>query len=587
MSADCWRRNLAVLPPELAERLEGTRGEWRFEGNRLLRGDPRTVVLEDLEAEAGALVEGLAPKVRPRLVVAYSVGMFRHLELLARRWGPRSTLFLVELDLELLAAFLRATEVSLQVRLGELVLFGPRWTRAQLRAALVHEDLFAYSGTLLPVAVPVTMTDPQGYITFAAALKEEVDLLSADQGRAGDVVKVFRNVLANRDQVLESPRLEAAGRPLRGCCGVVVGSGPSLEPALPLLESCRERLVLACCDSAVGLLRRRGLEPDVAVTVDLEGRPDFLAVRSGRSTPLVTWPPADPRVLAAHGGPFFFLIPPSDLLAWFFPGLRPGPAFGPSVANLAFAALELLGCDKILLTGLDFAYGREDGLSHAPGIGDLEDPSLDLRGPGAVLHCPGNDGRPIPTQRSWTWYRRWLELQLERYGRPVLSLMPENMGAAIVGAVRWWGSPNTLEPLLAGCSKPPAGWCPTVGAPLDRENLAPKLGGLANVCRRQAAIAARVGSNLASASRAEPGLITTSSALRDALVREQAGLPLAQLVRPEHLLHLADFSASERCGEEHSPETVREQLELLARWFANLGHRCRELLALLETQDRG
>ncbi|MFA5250234.1 MAG: 6-hydroxymethylpterin diphosphokinase MptE-like protein, partial [Parachlamydiales bacterium] len=152
----------------------------------------------------------------------------------------------------------------------------------------------------------------------------------------------------------------------RGCPALVVGAGPSLEREKGHLKKLKKRALVIAGGSALPVLDGFGLKPHLGVAIDPNERESRrLEKVADKQFPLLFLPRLHKEVLKTFPGPFGYLKSHSGpLVGWLEQkaGLRGRNidqtlgrgAF--SVALLSLALAHFLGCNPIILCGLDLAY---------------------------------------------------------------------------------------------------------------------------------------------------------------------------------------------------------------------------------------
>jgi hypothetical protein len=222
----------------------------------------------------------------------------------------------------------------------------------------------------------------------------------------------------------------------RGRPGVVVGAGPSLDGALDALKRMEGRAAICAVSSALGALQAAGVQPDLVTTVEARGKP------FDQTLGLPIWERA---VLApgSHVAPVVYEAPARAIMpalqavgavgTWLCQTFKiPALGTGGSVSTLAYSILRMLGCDPIIMVGVDCAV-RGDG-SHVYAANTLREPGETL--PPIVQSQAtawGGIGT-VPTTFALDSYRHWFETQAlapDRVGRINASVG----GAKIAGWV--------------------------------------------------------------------------------------------------------------------------------------------------------
>lgn len=208
------------------------------------------------------------------------------------------------------------------------------------------------------------------------------------------------NTLQNLSLLVRSPGLDVLHNLFVGRTAVVVGAGPSLTRAIPLLKSVQDRLVVISTGTALAPLRAAGIRPDLVVAVD--GSPliaqqfncpcdDLYLASSSVVYPGITRP---------FKGNFFGLLDVSPLDQWVKSevGIDGTLYPGGTVTACGISLASEMGCQTVLVLGLDLAF-EGDGPSHASGTMYDQNP---LREP--LISVPGNYADSVQTTRQFACY---------------------------------------------------------------------------------------------------------------------------------------------------------------------------------------
>jgi hypothetical protein len=189
-----------------------------------------------------------------------------------------------------------------------------------------------------------------------------------------------RQVLQTKENVAGASRwLRRRWPKLPGADAVVVGAGPSLDQALPLLRAVRDRVVVFSGGSAIRALVRAGIEPDFHV--ELETAPvttDMLAEIPDRSffdrVTLLAANGMVPSTLPLFVSKYLFTRENSTSALLISDVAEPAPNCYPIVGNAAVGVAAALGFRRIALFGIDFGY-RDTARHHASGTIYIDDAS--------------------------------------------------------------------------------------------------------------------------------------------------------------------------------------------------------------------
>lgn len=304
-------------------------------------------------------------------------------------------------------------------------------------------------------AVPLLMrVQPSFGHSFADqwndALKRETMYRNSRVQHSQDVVK---NTVANADALMRLPGVERLFGRFEGAPAVSVAPGPSLNDNFDVLKALQGRALIACVNSAYPILRRSGIDPDIVFTMDHSERnvKSFDEDAPPPNAVLIADPRIHPRIIR-HFEPNACLaswrtttevtgdpkpvgqIPvpkrSGNALSLWLQSIvgEKGDVFGPgSVAVVGFHILARMGCGPIALLGQDLALQGE----RAYADGTIFDDKALPRDDAPSRKVPGVDGGEVAVTETLHLYRKLLEHEIARFGRPVYNL---SAGAAIAGA---------------------------------------------------------------------------------------------------------------------------------------------------------
>lgn len=353
------------------------------------------------------------------------------------------------------------------------------------------------------------------------------------------------NLATNLPRLATQTPFDALAGAGDGLPGIVIGAGPSLDVALDALRQLQGRAVLCAVSTALLPLARAGIVPDLVVVVEANNHAAHFAGVPHLDRMLLL---ADPQ-----GNPAHFAIPPARNLAlavrdtaaadwlgraW---GCRPLESGG-SVACVAMSALHRLGCDPLVLTGMDLAL--TGGRTHAAGstqgerrgrydaqtgrfVFTSEDRPADGSWQGDL--APGwGGGPPLPTRPALNAFRLWFESAAETWAADRTLVNATGGGARIHGYAEV--EPGDLVGLLeAGL--------PATGVDGPRERLAAALARAAapdatalghEVARELAAVAAAATAAVPAARLAGAALADLEAGRHERLPRDLQRLAAAE-----------------------------------------------------------
>ncbi len=189
---------------------------------------------------------------------------------------------------------------------------------------------------------------------------------------------------------------------------LVCGGGPSLSQ----LQN-GSGLIFGC-GAGVEALLKKGITPHFAVHVD----PNPLHTFTPSNIPLIYQLRTSHGVAARYSGPRFLMSGPGN-----FPlehhlqekmGLEPSLDSGWTVGTVGVALALLLGCNPIILAGMDFATSR--GKVYAPGIKSVDNnPDISIK---------NQYGETVFTRPDWILAAEWLEKTAQAHRNKTWGCLP-------------------------------------------------------------------------------------------------------------------------------------------------------------------
>ncbi|WP_027389769.1 motility associated factor glycosyltransferase family protein [Chrysiogenes arsenatis] len=238
----------------------------------------------------------------------------------------------------------------------------------------------------------------------------------------------IENMFDNLDLIIDNPGIMQMKGKMAGTPAFIIATGPSLTEALPLLPQAAQRGFVFACDYSVKHLI--DANAPFHFVVSLERNPfiaKFFRDYDLRNHYLFTPPLQHRHILTSFTGKKIITYRNVKHFDWL--GIPKGQLdIKSSVANMAFAIADYLGCSPIVLVGQDLCYGS-DGATHAAGaiFGAKQEEVVRQQ----RLHTRGNSGDMVETNQIWFSCIKSYETDIARsHARCINTTM---RGAAILG----------------------------------------------------------------------------------------------------------------------------------------------------------
>jgi hypothetical protein len=212
-------------------------------------------------------------------------------------------------------------------------------------------------------------------------------LLASDATDFG--VSILRHLKANLQTPLR--RLSALEKSLQGVPAIVVGAGPSLEKNGYLLQAWQDKALLITAGNAIHSIKT---EPSLAVVLDPH---QSIGQIGYNKAPLCLQGRTHPETKGCSTGELLYF---ADAHFAFEPWLTESQLLntGWTVGNGAVAVAVQLGCNPIILVGMDYCYKGEQKYAWRKEGGDMQ-----------LVKGVDASGKEVWTQGDWLLSVRWME----------------------------------------------------------------------------------------------------------------------------------------------------------------------------------
>lgn len=249
-----------------------------------------------------------------------------------------------------------------------------------------------------------------------------VQLKALFLGEFEDWIRLYHNFLTTQREIFSQYYLNLLesvnarfGQGMRGAFkdvpAIICGAGPSLSPQLNLLRNLQDKALIFGAGSGVNVLSRHGISPHFAGGVDsTPTQASRISTNFAFEVPFFYLNRFNHEALrfiqgeklVARGGSFL------DVIDWFDEQLglnvcdrvRPGV----STSNFCFEVASFLGCNPIILVGMDLSY--KEGARYADGV--TAHPSEERRHHQEIgvikrgqIRARGVDGGEVMTTANW------------------------------------------------------------------------------------------------------------------------------------------------------------------------------------------
>lgn len=228
------------------------------------------------------------------------------------------------------------------------------------------EEIFqqiAWEFVFLRFAYPSAQTPEQEDFFYKMEhYRRGVDLLASDSEDRG--LKVLKNVLQNLALLPQAKQGTSLAGKCAGMPAIICGAGPSLEEAIPLLESLKSQAILIAGGSAAAALSRHGIVPHLVAHLDPEPPLQRFLNQENFETPCFYQSRVSHALLERVHGPLIWMpgggsYAMEDWLPNACGLFSERVDGGWTASNFCASIAAHLGCSCIIFVGMDLSCGPD------------------------------------------------------------------------------------------------------------------------------------------------------------------------------------------------------------------------------------
>lgn len=230
-----------------------------------------------------------------------------------------------------------------------------------------------------------------------------------------DTLIGVQNHVENLHVTLASPRIKTLKNIYKDVPAIMVGAGPSMESALPIIKKYHNNALIFAVDTVVRKLYQYGIHPDAMATIERDDVVyDYFYKDTNYNEHTVFIGPSvvDSRTFNEIDDAVIIHRLGDAVSRKICEILADEPIeIGLNCANVNYGLLKYMGCNPIILVGQELAFG-EDGMKYFKDQQDQYDPSVDAHEP--VVEVVANEGGMLKTLKHYSDARVWFEQEINK-----------------------------------------------------------------------------------------------------------------------------------------------------------------------------
>lgn len=243
-------------------------------------------------------------------------------------------------------------------------------------------------------------------------------------------VGFYKNFYANLMELPKSYRGSCLFDKFTGIPAIICGAGPSLKKNLPLLKTLNQHALIFAGGSALNALSAQSFLPHFAAGVDPNiAQFERLISNSAFEVPFFYRSRMNRQAFNTIHGPRLYLGGSNGYRTaeWFDEKLGiPDQEIdeGHNVINFCMDVARILGCNPIILVGMDLAYTNQR--SYAPGVVSEAEAKVSIKDDEDLQKRKGIDGKTVYTSWKWISEAKWITQFAEMH--PELNVLNATEG---------------------------------------------------------------------------------------------------------------------------------------------------------------
>lgn len=379
---DIYQKNLKIIEakyPDLYKRLSAVESDWEVTSSR---HGPATIrqckkylhSRYDPFEEAKQFIDRQEIKEDQTWIVC-GLALGYHVVELLKKVKRYNLLLVIEKDINVFAEAIKTIDFSEILDNFRIILF------VGMTATEIYDDLATRSLSFICAGFSVlewkasVALDAEYFSQITQKLKDLIRIGIANimtvqfSGR-----RMIQNTMNNMPYIFQSEGVKKLEGVAKGYAGIIVSAGPSLNKNIHYLKEAKGKIFIVSTDTALRILLKNGIEPDLVVTMDFkaESAKHFKGLNTDH-IPLVFDSESAHESILEYNGPKISSLSARPFSLWVahIGGNKGLLSKGMSVAHTVFNLLLMMKCEQIIFVGQDLSF--PNGKTHADGTHSQQD----------------------------------------------------------------------------------------------------------------------------------------------------------------------------------------------------------------------
>jgi hypothetical protein len=345
-----------------------------------------------------------------KTIIIFGLGMGWHIEYLAEKY-PDISIHVIEPDKRVLAHVMHIRDMENVFKKCKIYVDTPvSSVKGAMFNMLTHP--LARGIALVPFYVAVYTEYCKNLYDESRKMLNDWAVMINTKRSLSD--KWYKNRIVNAK--IPSVNAKSLMGKFKNIPGIIVGAAPSLQGQIEELRALQGKAVIIAASTAAEILKSHGIKPTFMFAIDQD------PITSGQlhenmdgDVPLIFDGQVAQNSLKYKGRKFQILLNVNRYTGMAIKDL-PVLESGPSVANVTMDLLYKLGCNPIMICGMDMSYTNNK--LYCDGTKFNKDIAVD---DGKLMKMQGMNGEICYTEPSFLSMRNWYEEYVKRIKPPAFN----------------------------------------------------------------------------------------------------------------------------------------------------------------------
>ncbi|WDV46152.1 DUF115 domain-containing protein [Clostridiaceae bacterium M8S5] len=382
----------------------------------------------------------------------YGLGMGYHIEELKKKISPKSMIFVIEKDFNIVKNFLENKDIVNIIGNNVLFFFGNEAAIiSEVSKKIMYFNVLPLFANMQIVTLPSYKKIYENWIVdvnkrLVDVVKHSLFMLGNDMD---DTIIGIKNNFDNIVELIKSSDFKCVKDKYKDSPLIIVSAGPSLDKNIEELKNAAGKAIIIATDATLTTLRKHGIVPDGVVSIErilLTYEKFYKDKDIDKNTVLISPPVIRKEIFEQlkDNKKLICLKKGEKINEWINDDILGEDRLlqmGSSCAHIAFSFGKHIGANPIIFVGQDLAFTKE-GITHQSDVEVLDKVDCDNRED--IVYVKGVDGDMLPTNYAYKNFLTWFEIMIAE-DRSSREYIDATEGGALINGTKIMTLKDTID----------------------------------------------------------------------------------------------------------------------------------------------